>query len=431
MKSVEQTLRERSWAEHERLLALTFMHGSRRRLASALSRIPHDRISFRCETIDSFCLRVVQRFRRNLQLDLPVLPSQTNQWTRTQYAWKATFDSIRRSAAELIRSPIVGKQLRKVYPIVVVDEFQDCSGTLLEVIDALACHSELLIAADEFQLLELGNQSCEAMEWLEKQRQSGNAQVTTLTAPRRTNNPRILNTALALREGKPLASDGIPVIGVDDKYGGLTAYEIAKRIAWDEWNSGSIALITPASPSSSEFIAGILRSLKKPLGKKVSLGPYPFVWESNSSEVLDEIWQAIPSELMQQGIVNIDDLVIETSHHLVVQRAFASAKRLAKLRGALTMDIDELRDIVVRHARTYFVYGGRSSSRRAAMTVHSAKNREFDYVAVVWPYEVKGDHVYQRKLLYNAVTRAKKEAVVFVRGKSRLVKDPVLKLIST
>ena len=39
------------------------------------------------------------------------------------------------------------------------------------------------------------------------------------------------------------------------------------------------------------------------------------------------------------------------------------------------------------------------------MTVHQAKNREFDSVIILWPYEVAGTADRQRRLLYNAVTR--------------------------
>ena len=65
------------------------------------------------------------------------------------------------------------------------------------------------------------------------------------------------------------------------------------------------------------------------------------------------------------------------------------------------------------------------------MTVHGAKNREFDYVFVLWPFEIAGNDEYRRRLLYNAVTRARNDAVVIVQGgESRLEKDSVLSLIA-
>lgn len=427
MKNVERVLTERKWAEHERLLALTFMHGSRRRLSAALKDLLRKDIRFRCETIDSFCLRVVQRFRRYLHRDLPIIPSQSNQWVRTQYAWRASFSDIRRAAAQLIQDPIVGNQLRKVYPLVIIDEFQDCSGSLLEVIEALAHQLQLIVAADEFQFLEAGASSCAATEWLTRQRQLGYATVKELQQPRRTNNAQILNTALALRHGQSCASAGIPVLGVES--GGLAAWEIFLRIV-NDWKTGTIALITPTSPSSSPFVATVLRSLEKELGRKQKLGPYPFIWESTTSESMKELWADIPDAISQNEAVTIEQLVSFHPQHPAIQRAFAAATRLAKLRGSSTIDRTELETLLERHAHAYYVYGSRTPPRRLAMTVHGAKNREFDHVAILWPYQVPSDPLYQRKLLYNAVTRAKTSAVILVQNKDRVNKDPLLQLIT-
>jgi ATP-dependent exoDNAse (exonuclease V) alpha subunit len=65
-----------------------------------------------------------------------------------------------------------------------------------------------------------------------------------------------------------------------------------------------------------------------------------------------------------------------------------------------------------------------------AMTVHGAKNQEFDRVAVLWPHGIKNDALLRRKLLYNALTRAKEEAVVLVQGGDKRAKtDPTLALL--
>jgi superfamily I DNA/RNA helicase len=74
-------------------------------------------------------------------------------------------------------------------------------------------------------------------------------------------------------------------------------------------------------------------------------------------------------------------------------------------------------------------YGHRSSFRTAA-TVHGAKNREFENVFVVWPYGVKGSEEKQRRLMYNAITRAKNNCIVLDLRKASVVKnDVVLRLL--
>jgi superfamily I DNA/RNA helicase len=58
------------------------------------------------------------------------------------------------------------------------------------------------------------------------------------------------------------------------------------------------------------------------------------------------------------------------------------------------------------------------------MTVHGAKNREFDNVIVLWPAAITGSDDQKRRLLYNAVTRAKSRCLVLVQAKAHLSQAP-------
>ena len=58
------------------------------------------------------------------------------------------------------------------------------------------------------------------------------------------------------------------------------------------------------------------------------------------------------------------------------------------------------------------------------MTVHQAKNREFEGVIVLWPYRIAGDVEQQRRLLYNAVTRALRWCAVIVQSNDMLNRPP-------
>uniref|UniRef100_UPI0035A06C98 ATP-binding domain-containing protein n=1 Tax=Achromobacter insuavis TaxID=1287735 RepID=UPI0035A06C98 len=57
------------------------------------------------------------------------------------------------------------------------------------------------------------------------------------------------------------------------------------------------------------------------------------------------------------------------------------------------------------------------------MTVHGAKNREFDNVIVLWPAAVVGSDD-QKRRLHNAVTRAKERCVVLVQASSHMRRPP-------
>ena len=65
------------------------------------------------------------------------------------------------------------------------------------------------------------------------------------------------------------------------------------------------------------------------------------------------------------------------------------------------------------------------------MTINQAKNREFEGVILLWPIRVHEEIVSQRRKIYNALTRAKRWAIVIVqesgKGVARLEKPPFSK----
>lgn len=72
------------------------------------------------------------------------------------------------------------------------------------------------------------------------------------------------------------------------------------------------------------------------------------------------------------------------------------------------------------------------SPNRLVTTIRGAKNREFDNVLVLWNSYTVGrwSTEEQRRLLYNAITRAKNNCVVLVQGREDNIKaDPVLSLL--
>lgn len=58
------------------------------------------------------------------------------------------------------------------------------------------------------------------------------------------------------------------------------------------------------------------------------------------------------------------------------------------------------------------------------MTVQQAESRECEGVVVIWPYQVGGDAKHKRRLLYNAITRAKRWSNVIVQSQNILVAPP-------
>jgi hypothetical protein len=73
---------------------------------------------------------------------------------------------------------------------------------------------------------------------------------------------------------------------------------------------------------------------------------------------------------------------------------------------------------------------GHHSPKRVVCTIHGAKNREFDHVFILWPYKVPGDRKMKLRLLYNAISRARRTVMLLVRGdEKRFAEDSVLRLL--
>jgi superfamily I DNA/RNA helicase len=71
-------------------------------------------------------------------------------------------------------------------------------------------------------------------------------------------------------------------------------------------------------------------------------------------------------------------------------------------------------------------HGYSRQAQFAAMTVRQAKNREFDHVVVLWPYIIPNDAEQRRRLLYNAITRAKRSCAVLVQVQELLEAPPFI-----
>src|SRR5258708_7880605 len=93
-------------------------------------------------------------------------------------------------------------------------------------------------------------------------------------------------------------------------------------------------------------------------------------------------------------------------------------RNLPKTSGGLPMPIGAA-------ASTYA-----ETREQSAQGHHGAKNREFENVFVVWPYGVTGSEEKKRRLLYNAITRAKNNCIVLdLRKASEVQSDTALRLL--
>jgi len=409
-------------AEHHHMLAITRMHGSRRRLQlKILDSCPA--IPCSITTIDGFALSLINRWRRSLGYTKPIQPvGDDTTFSDTIFGTEAGFSHILETSTRLLGSQTVKAVIRESYPLIMIDEFQDCHGPLLDFVKALSDCSALILAADEFQLLDSSVDGCPAVEWLQT---SGNGSCnlcTLLTTCHRTSVQGILDAARCIRENAAADCETIPVICCPNH--GPAAFKIIEALVYNAsaWQ-GSTALI---SPSHDDFIRQVLASCDSQLQKK-NLNRISWFHECAAREERKQLHECLGLEKQDccSGGWNAPTGNLAPAASQVVTRT----QRFSRLRGI--QDIPH--GVVARHVDTVVherrAYCGHSP-KRIVTTVHGAKNREFDNVIIVWPYTVPSDAEQKRRLLYNAITRSKKHCMLLVRGDlQRATNDPVLSLL--
>lgn len=409
-------------ADHHRLLAITRMHGSRRRLQlKMLDSCPT--IPCFITTIDGFALYLLNRWRRSLGYTRPIQPvDDDTDFSDTIFGTEAGFSQILAKCIELLGSKTVKAVIQETFPLIVIDEFQDCSGPLLDFVKALSRCSSLIVAADDFQCLDSSISGCPAVEWLRTTEDGSCNQCQELTKCHRTSVKNILDAARCLRDNIAAHGETVPVICCPNH--GPAAFKIIEALVYkaDVWQ-GSMALI---SPSHDDFVWQVLASCDRQLQKK-NFRPISWLQECAAREERKQLHDCLG--LGGQDCSSQEWAVPDGELPPAATEVVARTQRFSRLRGIQEVPhgvVARYVDTVVHERRAYCGH----SSKRIVTTVHGAKNREFDNVIIVWPYTVPSDTEQKRRLLYNAITRSKHNCMLLVRGGlQRAQSDPVLSLL--
>lgn len=410
MTAIEQRLRATPLEEDQRVLAVTFMHGSRQRLTARMRRIASLRGRFDCMTIDSLAWHLVCRWRGLLAAS----PTSLGAWI---------FDQRCEAAASLLTRTNVRRWLSRCYPLVLVDELQDVDGFRLDMIKGLTVESHAIVAADGFQDLR-GTGDSPAVLWMREV-----CTPTVLTQCHRTGCTDLLSTASSLRAGEGITdrrnckilSAASPAVGAGYLACNLTWFGIAGTV-----------VLSPAGPATAPFVRNVIDRLRNgPISPGAlngrSVGPYYIDWESQAAAEAEVLMAGIMFDPADEAIdTSVRQIPFdraggrELQHWVDRQRRVLDRRRLTR---------DELASQAARICQQLRAVRVTADDRLVAMTIHQAKNREFERVIILWPYQVSGNAETARRLLYNAVTRAKQRATIIVQnpkqGKySRLLLPP-------
>ena len=403
-QELERVLEACPLEEHQQVLALTKMHGSRRRMDGRLRAISGLRGRYRCCTADSFAWSIARRWRtlarRNSASELV----------------EDDYEQVCSLAGDLLAEAAVSHWVVRVFPIVVVDEFQDSKRGQLAMISSLSSLTACIVAADDFQDLE-DTEVNPAVAWART-----NGESKSLSDIHRTSASGLLKAGRAVRAGRkvPDKGDGFTVLGARNHNVGASF--VSKNLLW--WSScADVAVLTPVRPPRSAFVRDLVARVEdKPISDP-PVGPHLVPWEESHEEECDRFIEGLelpdnPNAEVCCDVLSFGDVggPWQGLRHWI--------ERQTRVAGRTKFTAEEIRCEARRiHQRSRAYRRVRGGGVRA-MTIHQAKNREFHSVIVLWPYEVAGTVERQRRLLYNAITRAKYRALVVVQNPSRLDQPP-------
>ncbi len=407
LRELENHLAANPLTPGQRVLALTFMHGSRHRLAERLAKSSARR-HCECMTLDRFAWEISRRWRSRLRAGGGLLPLDLE---------APDYDATCEAAGKLLAVPDVAQWIAACYPVIVLDEFQDCSPVRLALAQSLHGRVTMLIAADDFQNLNLTDE-CPAVAWL----RSLNV-CEELTVNRRTANADLIAAAQALRAGAPLppgANQSLKLISAPSP--AVAASFISQTIA--PASGKDVVLLSATRSGSSKWVGTVIELVMTKQYGQQKAGPVPIKWESTADSLAETTMAAlgIADGNGQTGAAAI--LALPRSPVATQLNRWVEHQR--RVMGRAEFGAGEVRFQVKRAVQHVRSYGTLPKSGRSAMTIHQAKNREFPVVILLWPFQVVGDPALARRWLYNAITRAKRRAIVIVQDpkKKRLSAPP-------
>ncbi len=408
--------------EGQKLLALTFMNGARRRLDARLGENAAFRRRFECQTFDVFARTLAARRR---SLITPEMQAQADALSE--------FDGPCALAAGLLENEAVRRWVARSFPLVLVDEAQDLDEYRMRILQGLSSSCRVVVAADAFQCLYNGRDTAPLMGWLE-----GAGQTHRLTQVRRTTQQGLLAAALAVREGRDVKAvltantfrnrtswngAGFRLLDVPatNANHALLTWAIANDMAQ---RHGPVIILTP--DAGNAIIRAALNTLQTKQHKRkngATFGPYPHIWDLHDNEEADALLANITLP-QSASCADLRVLLTPLAEHAPIAQAINRMDRLRRAHGHRAFTAVQVIEFVREAVRNRSRLGFRQQRGHLVMTIQRAKNREFPNVIVLWPHTATGSAEHLRRLLYNGITRAQNHCTVIVLGQSRMNSPP-------
>lgn len=381
----------------QRVLGLTFMHSSRRRLHESFASKAEIRGRGHAVTIDSFAAQMVKRWR--------MLAPAFQDFMQ--------FDQVCDACGALLERPEIARWVSAAFPIVAIDEAQEMNPSRLRIAQALAGSTHMIVAADEFQCLDGQLDTGPFMEWFA----TGNVQ--RLNVVRRTGRQGLLNGGIALRAGQPVVAG----VGLKIRYDFPAQVKFTIGHFFQAGAGSGAILVAPGSaPWANELVPQLAAGFHS---KTQNIPPLPIAWDTppadearRTADCLCGPEEEVDSILLVQRIKEL----VDGPRWLTT--LVSSVEMLRRAQGVRIWTRPNLLALCERKTNAHRAYGYSSQYGIRVMTVHAAKNRQFRDVVVLWGPGVPGSAEHQRRLLYNAISRAEQSCTVMVRTRQQLQRPP-------
>jgi len=276
LHELEEYLAVQPLSADQRVLALTFMHGSRHRLADRLARSSARR-RYDCMTLDHFAWELCRRWRARLRARGCLISFDPN---------TTSFDAVCEAAGKLLACPDVLEWVVRRYPVIIIDEVQDCAPVRLALAKHFHGRVRMLVAGDDFQNLNR-NDECPATIWL---RELGIGQ--DLTVNHRTADAHLMAAAHALRQGTTLipgTSTSLKIISCPAP--AIAASFISQTMA--PVSGKDVVLLSAARRENSDWVNQVIEFVATRTYGSPRVGPIKIHWEMTTERLTDEAIAAL------------------------------------------------------------------------------------------------------------------------------------------
>jgi hypothetical protein len=381
----------------QRVLALTFMHGSRRRLDESFANKTEIRGRGYAVTIDSFAAHVVRRW----STIAPAIPDFTQ------------FDQVCDACGAVLEQPEVARWVAAAFPMVAIDEAQELKPCRLRIAQALSGSTHMVVAADEFQCLDDQLDTGPFMAWFE----TGNVQ--RLKVVRRTGRQGLLNAGIALRAAQP-PTNGVG-LRIRYDYPAQVKFTIGHAL---RGGTGTRALLV--APGSTAWANELVPRLSAGFCSATQKSPpLPIAWETGPVDEATRMAESLADPAVQvESTELVRRIRAVPGAPAWLSTVVSSVEMARRAHGVRFWTQPELVALCGRKASTHRAYGYSSERGIRVMTIQAAKNRQFRDVVVLWGPGVPGTANHQRRLLYNAISRAEHSCTVMVRTQQQLQQPP-------